>query len=131
MIRRRRTRPAAVLLLFLTACTMSHTVSGPPLITQGSDDPNAPYGIVAINYHFHDAHPSIPLTANRTVTWVNEATLKHNVTFPSIGFSQDLPVGGTITIKDLGDKLGGPGVYTFYCKYHEPLGMVGTIVIKG
>jgi plastocyanin len=131
VIRSRGSRVLAVMLLALVACSTSHAASGPPLITQGSDDPNAPYGIVAINYHFHDAHPSIPLAANRTVTWVNEATLKHNVTFPSIGFSEDLPVGGTLTIKDLGEKLGGPGVYTFYCKYHEPLGMVGTIVIKG
>lgn len=126
-----RRRLPAIVLVLLVACGTSRAASGPPLITQGSDDPNAPYGIVAINYHFHDAHPSIPLAATRTVTWVNEATLKHNVTFPSIGFSEDLPVGGTITIEDLGQKLGGPGTYTFYCKYHQEFGMIGTIVIKG
>ena len=94
------------------------------------DNPSLPYGIVAINYHFHDAHPSRPLLPTRTVLFSNQSTLKHNVTFPQFGFSQDFVPGQTITIKDLGEKLGGPGEYTFYCKYHEVLGMVGTVVIE-
>jgi hypothetical protein len=93
------------------------------------DDPSLPYGIVAIDYHFHDAHPSLPLLPNRTVTWTNEGSVVHNVTFPTIGFSKDLQVGKKFKIADLGRKLGGPGTYTFYCKYHETLGMVGTIII--
>jgi Cupredoxin-like domain len=128
--RRRRSRWLGVALLILVSCSSSRAATGPPLITIGSDDPNAPYGIVAINYHFHDAHPSIPLATTRTVLWVNEGTVKHNVTFPELGFSKDIQVGQTIRIKDLGQKLGGPGTYTFYCKYHEALGMVGTIIIK-
>jgi hypothetical protein len=94
------------------------------------DNPSLPYGIVAINYHFHDAHPSRPLLPTRTVVFTNQSTLKHNITFPQFGFSRDFEPGETITIKDLGDKLGGPGEYTFFCKYHEVLGMVGTVVIE-
>jgi Cupredoxin-like domain len=112
------------------ACSSPSTTSASlPVIIQAPDDPSRPYGIVEIDYHFHDAHPSLPLLPNRTVKWTNEGTVVHNVTFPTIGFSKDLRVEKTFSIEDLGKKLGGPGTYTFYCKYHETLGMVGTIII--
>jgi len=120
-------------LLFVVACTSGgngDTASGLPVIVQGYDDPSLPYGIVAIDYHFHDAHPSIPLDPSRDVTFSNQGSVKHNVSFPEFGYSKDLPVGATIVIRNLGEKLGGPGTYTFFCKYHPTLGMFGTIVIK-
>ena len=73
---------------------------------------------------------SRPLRPTRTVVFSNQGTVKHNVTFPQFGFSRDFTVGGTITIEDLGEKLGGPGVYTFFCRFHEALGMVGTVIIE-
>jgi hypothetical protein len=101
------------------------------LITIASDDPSLPYGITAIDYHFHDAHPSLPLATDRAVVFVNDGRVKHNVTFPEFGFSRDLEPGQTFTIEDLGRKLGGPGVYTFFCKYHyAAFGMQGTIIIQ-
>jgi hypothetical protein len=121
-------------LLCLTACSGSAarglTSHAPlPILTE-PDNPNQPYGIVAIEYHFHDAHPSLPLAPTRSVTWTNEGTLTHNVSIPQIGFSRDFTPGQTITIKDLGKELGGPGVYQFFCRFHEQLGMIGTLVIK-
>jgi plastocyanin len=101
-----------------------------PAISILPDDPSQPYGITAIDYHFHDAHPTFPLAPDRTVTWTNDGTVVHNVTFPQFGYSKDIPLGETIRIADLGKKLGGPGTYTFYCAYHENLGMVGTIIIR-
>ena len=44
--------------------------------------------------------------------------------------ADETTVGATIVIRNLGEKLGGPGTYTFFCKYHPTLGMFGTIVIK-
>jgi hypothetical protein len=131
----RRSRRAAIglmplLMVALVACTKSQAGVLPP-ITLGSDDPSTPYGITAIDYHFHDAHPSIPLVPTRTVVWTNAGSLKHNVTIPALGYSKDLPVGATIQIADLGLKLGGPGTYPFFCKYHDNLGMAGVIVIAG
>ena len=128
------TRPAlaiaVVVAVFAAGCSSTTTsTSTLPAIIQAPDDPSRPYGIVEIDYHFHDAHPSLPLLPNRTVTWTNEGSVVHNVTFPTIGFSKDLHVGKKFKIADLGRKLGGPGTYTFYCKYHETLGMVGTIII--
>jgi plastocyanin len=120
---------AAVFLACAACSSASGSASTLPAIIQQPDDPSQPYGIVAINYHFHDAHPSLPLLPNRTVTWTNDGSVLHNVTFPTIGFSRDFRVGATFKIADLGRKLGGPGTYTFYCKYHQTLGMVGTIII--
>jgi plastocyanin len=131
---RRSRRPGrtleCLLLVALVACTKSNA-SGLPPITLGSDDPSTPYGITAIDYHFHDAHPSIPLSPNRTVLWTNAGSVRHNVTIPALGFSRDLPVGATIQIARLGEKLGGPGTYPFFCKYHDMRGMAGLIVIAG
>jgi plastocyanin len=131
----KRSRRAAIsliplLLVALVACTKSQASALPP-ITLGSDDPSSPYGITAIDYHFHDAHPTIPLAPTRTVLWTNAGSVKHNVTIPGLGYSKDLPVGATIQIADLGQKLGGPGIYPFFCKYHYSLGMAGVIVIAG
>jgi hypothetical protein len=134
---RRRLVPALVCAALLAgASTACGGAAGPPQpaggrITVASDDPSLPYGIVAIDYHFHDAHPSLPIAPDRPVHFVNEGTLKHNVTFPQLGFSRDFDPGQAFTIKDLGRKLGGPGVYTFYCAYHyAAFGMQGTIIVE-
>jgi plastocyanin len=123
----------ALLAGVLSSCRGASTPTEPAgdRVTIASDDPSVPYGIVAIDYHFHDAHPSLPITPDRTVLFSNQGTLKHNVTFPQLGFSRDFEPGQTFTIEDLGRKLGGPGVYTFYCKYHyEAFGMQGTIIVQ-
>jgi plastocyanin len=130
---KRHVAALAGVLVGLVACSSApvgtSSDTGYPIVVQQSDDPAIPYGITAIDYHFHDAHPSLPLTPSRTVKFVNDGRVKHNVTFPDLGFSQDLPEGGVIEIDALGRKLGGPGTYTFFCAYHSAQGMVGTIVI--
>jgi Cupredoxin-like domain len=115
----------------LIACSARSSAVRPPPIVQEPDDPSQPYGITAINYHFHDAHPSLPLMTNRTVMWTNQGTVKHNVTIPALNFSRDIKPGEGFRIEDLGRKVGGPGVYTFFCAYHATLGMTGVIVIRG
>jgi hypothetical protein len=136
-----RRPPAAALLaalafgLCLPACrgaggASTTSVSTIPAISILPDDPSQPYGITAIDYHFHDAHPTFPLAPARTVSWTNAGTVVHNVTFPQLGYSKDIPLGATIRIHDLGRKLGGPGTYIFFCAYHQNLGMVGTIIIR-
>ncbi len=117
----------------LVACSTSSSSPAPtaPPIVQQPDNTAVPYGITAIDYHFHDTHPSLPLTVDRAVLWVNQGQVKHNVTIPGLRFSRDISPGEGFTIKDLGRKLGGEGVYTFFCKYHESLGMTGVIVIRG
>ncbi|MBI3649191.1 MAG: cupredoxin domain-containing protein [Actinobacteria bacterium] len=117
--------------LVVVACSggVGGAGSPTPLVTQLPDDPSHPYTITAIDYHFHDAHPTPTLSEDRTVRWTNQGTVTHNVTIPAIGFSEDLPVGATFEIRGLGKKLGGPGTYQFYCRFHTVFGMAGTIVI--
>ncbi|MEA2520465.1 MAG: Cupredoxin-like domain [Actinomycetota bacterium] len=122
------------LVCLLVACSASGGPSRAPQplpIVQQPDNPAVPYGITAIDYHFHDTHPSLPLTADRTVLWTNQGQVLHNVTIPELNFSKDIAPGEGFAIKDLGRKLGGEGVYTFFCAYHESVGMTGVIVIRG
>ncbi len=88
------------------------------------------YGITAIDYHFHDAHPTLPIGPGRDLVVENDGRNVHNVTIPSVGYSHDIKPGQQIRIPDIAGFLGGPGAYTFYCKYHANLGMRGTIVIE-
>ena len=127
----RRTAFLVGTVLLLTGCSADppRSDNGFPIIVQQSDNPAIPYGITAIDYHFHDAHPSLPLAPGRTVKFVNQGRVKHNVTFPDLGFSQNLRPGGVLEIEDLGRKLGGPGTYRFFCAIHVSSGMAGTIVI--
>ena len=126
--RRAVTALVPFLLVALVACTRSQASALPP-ITFGSDDPSMPYGITAIDYHFHDAHPSIPLAPTRTVLWTNAGSVKHNVTIPALGFSRDVPPGGQVVIGSIADRL-APGRYELFCRIHlKAFGMKGVIVI--
>jgi hypothetical protein len=131
MSRLRSVLPAAALGLLLVTCSTSASTLRPPPVVQQPDNPPLPYGITAIDYHFHDTHPSLPLMTDRTVSWTNQGQVLHNVTIPGLQFSRDIAPGEGFQIKDLGRKLGGPGVYTFFCAYHDVLGMSGVLVIRG
>ena len=127
-------RPALFMLVIgLIAVGCSHLpgdVSPGPIRTL-PDNPNKPYGVTAINYHFHDTHPSRPLAMDRTIRFVNAGTVKHNVTIPGTGYSKDFDVGETLVIHDIGKLFGGPGRYQFFCRYHVGFHppMQGTLVI--
>ena len=120
-------------LVGLTGC--SHSVEAAPgqnlPLKIQPDNPNLPYGITAIDYHFHDAHPTRPLGMTRTVVVTNEGSVVHNVTIPGTHIDKNLKPGQRLVIPDIGQKLGGPGYYPFFCDLHIPQGMAGVIVIQG
>ncbi|MFL5737234.1 MAG: hypothetical protein ACJ76P_07835 [Actinomycetota bacterium] len=120
-------------LLALPAC--SHSVEAAPgrnlPLKIQPDDPSQPYGITAIDYHFHDAHPTRPLGMTRTVIVTNEGSVLHNVTVPGTDIDKNLKPGQRLVIPDIGRTLGGPGYYPFFCDLHVPQGMAGVIVIQG
>jgi plastocyanin len=96
-----------------------------------SRQPPADYVVTAINYHFHDAHPTLPLQEGQDLVVKNAAENLHNVTIPALGISQDIPPGGQIRFPDIASSFAKPGRYTFYCQYHHDRGMTGVIVIAG
>ena len=90
----------------------------------------SPYVITAIDYHFHDAHPTKPIDVGQTLIVTNQGRALHNVTFPGTKFSRDIPPGGRVVIDDIGNLL-GPGRHRIICLYHLDVGMFGTVVITG
>jgi plastocyanin len=99
----------------------------------GAGEPTAkaaPVWVVsAVDYHFHDAHPTPRLALNETLVVINYGMNSHNVTIPGIGYSANVAPGKSLVIRNLGARLGGNGRYFMYCAYHRDLGMKGTIVI--
>jgi plastocyanin len=93
--------------------------------------PNEPYPITAIDYHFHDAHPSLPISPDRAVVFVNRSRNIHNVTLIGTDYSRDLPVGDELLIDPISSLLPEEGVYDFFCSYHRDRDMVGVLVIEG
>jgi hypothetical protein len=88
------------------------------------------YVVTAIDYHFHDAHPTLPIGPERDLIVRNQGRNVHNVTIPALGFSRDVPPGGEVVIHSIGDRL-EPGRYELFCQIHlAAFGMRGVIVIS-
>ena len=88
-----------------------------------------PYVVTAIDYHFHDAHPTLPIGPGRDLIVRNQGQNVHNVTIPALGFSRDVPPGGQVVIGSIADRL-APGRYELFCRIHlKAFGMKGVIVI--
>jgi plastocyanin len=116
-------RAAALSLVLFVACAGRADPSPTPSAS------TRPYVITAIDYHFHDAHPSLPIDLARRVEFRNVGRNIHNVTFRSVEFSQDVPRGKRLGI-DPAVLLGSPGEYAFFCRYHRDRGMAGVLVIR-
>jgi plastocyanin len=93
-------------------------------------EPTKPYVITAIDYHFHDAHPTLPIAPGRDLIFKNAGRNVHNVSIPALGIAHDIPPGGEFTIDNVAGRL-QPGRYELFCKYHQDRGMTGVIVIAG
>ena len=118
-------RSPGIRLLIVAVCVIA-LVAGAVLLTT---DP-APYVVTAIDYHVHDAHPTLPIGEGRDLVVKNEGRNVHNVTIAALRFSTDVQPGERLTIDDITLRL-DPGRYALICRYHEDRGMTGTIVIAG
>jgi plastocyanin len=87
------------------------------------------YVVTAIDYHFHDAHPTTPIGPGRDLVVTNDGRNVHNVTIPGTTYSQDVAPGDRLVIRNIAAFLGGPGEYPFFCRFHQSLGMTGVIII--
>ena len=90
--------------------------------------PTLPYVITAIDYHFHDAHPKLPIVAGRDLVVRNEGRNVHNVTILALDVVSDVEPGEEFTFEDIARRL-EPGSYELFCRFHEDRGMTGVIVI--
>ncbi len=88
-----------------------------------------PYVVTAIDYHFHDAHPSLPIEVDRAVQFSNQGRNPHNVTIEGTSYDQTVRPGERITIRPVGSLLPTPGRYPFVCKLHAERGMSGVLVV--
>ncbi len=90
-----------------------------------------PYVVSAIDYHFHDAHPSLPIDPDRALIFRNVGRNRHNVTIIGTEYRRDLPVGEELVIDPISSVLPEEGLYDFYCSYHRDRKMQGVLVIEG
>lgn len=96
----------------------------------GTDaDESGPYVVTAIDYHFHDAHPSLPIELGRAVQFSNQGRNPHNVTIEGTSYDRTFRPGARITIDPIGSLLDSPGRYPFVCKLHADRGMSGVLVL--
>ena len=83
----------------------------------------------------------VDIAAGDTVKWTNPAFVTHSVTFdPSMAATRDnvaLPAG--VAPFDSGNleedqsyshTFTAKGTYKYICKYHEAMGMVGTVIVS-
>jgi len=88
-----------------------------------------PYVVTAIDYHFHDAHPSLPIELGRPLQFSNQGRNPHNVTIEGTEYDRTIRPGERITIDPIRSLLGAPGRYPFVCKLHAERGMSGVLVL--
>jgi hypothetical protein len=113
------TRAGALVLLALIAACSSDPEPPPD---------SGPYVVTAIDYHFHDAHPSLPIALDRPVEVKNQGSNIHNVTFEDADFNENVRSGERLRI-DPEEVFGEPGEYAFFCKFHVDRGMTGVLAI--
>ena len=118
-------RSSALRLLALGAAVSG---LGLGLLLAGEEEP--PYVVTAIDYHFHDAHPTFPIGPGRDLVIKNAGRNRHNVTIPALDYSMDVEPDGQLAIEDVAARFGRAGRYAFVCLIHEDRGMSGAIVIE-
>ena len=121
--------PLALVSMWLSACSDTTAEDKGP--RRLPDDPTRPYVVTAIDYHFHDAHPSRLLSPDREVVISNQGSNVHNVTFEQTTFVRDIQPGQRLSLGPIGDLLEEPGRYRFACKYHLDRGMRGVLIVDG
>lgn len=119
--------------------TATATAEPDPTATPDDGDGDGEEHVIDIQDSFFDPE-EIEIAPGDTVTWVNNGDLVHTSTLdPEIAQDPDNAVrpDGAETW-DSGDMQPGdefsvmldvPGEYVYFCRPHEALGMVGTIVV--
>jgi hypothetical protein len=119
----RRILAAVAVLVLLGGCTEGPAGRRRLYPTTG------PYVVTAIDYHFHDAHPSEPIPLDRPLQFSNQGKNLHNVTIPGTDVDRDIRPGVRVTYEPVGSLFDAPGRYPFYCELHRDRAMSGVLVV--
>ena len=87
----------------------------------------APYVVTAIDYHFHDAHPTFPIEETRSGRQ-EPGSQPAQRDDPGTGVLEGCPSGCVAHDRADRDRL-APGRYELFCRLHRDRGMTGVIVI--
>lgn len=119
-----------VICMLLAGCSDDANPKPERSIPSLAQPSSRPFVSVAVDNHFHDIHPSNhrELDADRTLVVRNEGSNLHNVSVIGTRISHDISPGESFRIDPV-SKLGPPGTYKIFCKYHVTEGMRGEITI--
>lgn len=82
----------------------------------------------AVDNGFKPAQLTVPAGQKVTVELKNDGATLHNFSIDALGVSQDVEAGKKATITFTPTSAGS---LQFYCKYHQALGMTGTLTVTG
>ncbi len=82
----------------------------------------------AVDNAFKPAQLTLPAGQKVTLTLKNDGATLHNFAIDALGVSKDVEAGKQVTVSF---TPASAGTLPFYCKYHQALGMTGTITVSG
>jgi plastocyanin len=111
----------ALLLITLTACGSG---SGSTKNSTGS----GAVVVEAYDNYFQPAQLQARPGQKLVIQFKNDGNTLHNFSINELGVSRDADIKKTTTVTITPTS---PGTLTFVCKYHEALGMKGTLTVAG
>lgn len=124
---------AGIVAVVVAACSSGSTATQSPPPSPSAPAPatsSASGGhVVTIDledYRFVPSTFSAP--NNATIVLVNKGKTLHNFTITGSPVSVDVQPGQTVTLTPPPSPF-APGTYKFFCKYHQALGMTGTLQV--
>jgi plastocyanin len=115
---------AAAGLGVLGACG-SGSGSGSDKSSSGSSGGQA---LEAVDNAFKPAQLTVPAGQKVTLVLKNDGATLHNFSIDALGVSKDVEAGKKVTVSFTPTSA---GTLSFYCKYHQALGMTGTLTVSG
>jgi plastocyanin len=82
----------------------------------------------AVDNAFKPAQLTAAAGQKVTLVLKNDGATLHNFSVDALGVSKDVEMGKQVTISFTPTSA---GTLSFYCKYHQALGMTGSITVSG
>ncbi len=80
-----------------------------------------------VSMQYNRFNPSaLTISRGTTVTWTNRDNVTHTVTSSTGAFNS----GDVTSGKSFSYTFSAAGTFDYYCKYHQSMGMTGTVVVQ-